>query len=156
MYDRPAVTLPPKGWRKPIPARIKRAVLKRQRNLDANTGDPLVKGHYQFDHRPPLHEREYILELDDTHPAANHPGFIFAINTGDHRKISGRDNVRMKKTNRLRGNEASFRSAVASKGEVEAVSVKFKNGFRDKVTVHRKMQSRPFPPKGSRPMGRKQ
>jgi hypothetical protein len=104
---REKVVLPPTGWRKAIPARIKREVLANQNYKSAlppHVDLPQsIAGAVHFDHRPPLHERPYIEEIDDTEPRANDPKFIFAITAQEHRELSGKDWSRMCRTDRLRG-----------------------------------------------------
>jgi|GEM_PF-3143742 len=58
--SREDVTRPPKGWRKPIPLAIKLQVIVNQHGKapDGTLLDAIKVG-IQFDHRPPLHEREY-------------------------------------------------------------------------------------------------
>ena len=90
---------PPPGWRKPMPITIKLQVIVNQRGLAPN-GEPLDAQYVgiHFDHRPPLHERLYDPERDDTVPAANDIGFIVALPTPDHQDISGKDVTRIRKT----------------------------------------------------------
>ena len=87
-----------------------------QRGL-APTGEPLdaIGSGIEFDHRPCLSEREYDSELDETIPAANDPAFIVALPASNHHAISGQDNVRIKKTARLRQSEVAFREMLRRK-----------------------------------------
>ena len=87
-----------------------------QRGL-APTGEPLdaIGAGIEFDHRPCLSERQYDSELDETIPAANDPAFIVALPASNHHAISGQDNVRIKKTARLRQSEVAFREILRRK-----------------------------------------
>lgn len=114
--SREAVVTPPPGWRKAIPIAVKLQVIVNQRGLapDGAVLDAMGDG-IQFDHRPCLAERVYDAEKDDTVPAANDPLFIIALPAPTHRKISGRDNVRMSKTARIQACEARFQEILRRK-----------------------------------------
>ena len=114
--SREYLVTPPPGWRKPIPLAIKLQVVINQRGL-APSGEPLeaIGAGIEFDHRPCLCERAYDSELDETIPAANDPAFIVALAAANHHAISGEDNVRIKKTARLRKGEVAFRETLGRK-----------------------------------------
>ena len=114
--SREDVTRPPKGWRKPIPLAIKLQVIVNQHGK-APDGTPLdaIKVGIQFDHRPPLHEREYDPELDETTPPANDIGCIVALPSHVHRELSAKDLSRMSKTERQRSRELDFRERLLRK-----------------------------------------
>ena len=128
------VKRPPKGWRKSIPLAIKLQVIVDQQGR-APDGTPLdaVGVGIAFDHRPPLHEREYDEANDDTVPAANDPRYLVALPVPEHQKISGRDVSRMKKTERQRAREQTFRDAVV------------RRACGDKRKAKGTIRSRPFP-----------
>lgn len=111
----PVIT-PPPGWRKHMPTMVKLQVIINQRGLapDGTALDALYVG-VHFDHRPPLHEREYVEADDDTIPPANDHRFIVALPAPDHRAISGADVRRMKKTRRIQRAEEDFRKLVAQR-----------------------------------------
>jgi hypothetical protein len=107
---------PPTGWRKAIPLAIKLQVIINQKGLgpDNSPLDAMVVG-VHFDHRPPLHEREYDAERDETIPAANDVRFIVALPIPAHREISKIDIKRFRKTQRQHAAENAFRSAMETK-----------------------------------------
>lgn len=113
---REMVLTPPVGWRKPIPLSVKLQVIIEQRGLapDKTPLDALSVG-VHFDHRPPLHEREYDPVADETVPPANDHRFIVALPTPLHRMISGIDVRRIRKTERQRKAETSFQNALLAK-----------------------------------------
>ena len=102
---RERVILPPKGWRKAIPKRIRRLVLKRD-------GYPEDAKGIHLDHRPPLHERPYDEAVDDTVPPANDPAFLFALTPAEHGERTPVDVSRMGKTRRLRQREDEHAEAM--------------------------------------------
>ena len=108
--SRDEVLRPPKGWRKSIPLAVKLQVIVNQRG-NAPDGTPLdaIFIGIHFDHRPPLHERVYDSERDETVPAANDIEFIVALPIPVHREMSAQDASRMSKTERQRMLEVSFR-----------------------------------------------
>lgn len=64
---------PPPGWRRPsMPKGVKLAVLLRQ------------AGEVRFDHRPPVSERPFDTEANDTIPPCNDPAHIDAITPKEH------------------------------------------------------------------------
>lgn len=107
---REEVLRPPKGWRKSIPLAVKLQVLINQEGKapDGSVLDAISTG-IHFDHRPPLHERSYDPERDETLPAANDIRFIVALPIPIHRALSAQDVSRMGKTERQRRSEAEFR-----------------------------------------------
>ena len=131
---RDRVARPPKGWRKQIPLAIKLQVIVNQRGRapDGTMLDAINVG-IEFDHRPPLHEREYDEQRDETIPAANDPRFLVALPAPAHRSLSGKDLSRMKKTERQRSNEEAFRETLDRKT------------CGSKRTAKRTIRSRPFP-----------
>lgn len=108
--SRDEVLRPPKGWRKSIPLAVKLQVIVNQRGKapDGTTLDAIFVG-IHFDHRPPLHERVYDPDHDETVPAANDIAFIVALPIPIHREMSAQDVSRMSKTERQRMLEVSFR-----------------------------------------------
>jgi hypothetical protein len=104
--QRERVKLPPKGWRKAIPASIRRLVKIR----DGFAADE--KG-IHIDHRPPLHEREWDAVAQDTIPSANNALFLFAIRSDVHGKLTVDDVKRMAKTRRIRAAEDRHADALA-------------------------------------------
>lgn len=111
--SREMVPTPPPGWRKPIPLAIKLQVIVNQRGL-APTGELLdaIGAGIEFDHRPCLSERVYDAERDETVPAANDPAFIVALSAAAHHSLSGVDNTRIRKVDRLRKTELEFRETL--------------------------------------------
>lgn len=99
-----------------MPTMVKLQVIINQRGLapDGTALDALYVG-VHFDHRPPLHEREYVEADDDTLPPANDHRFIVALPAPEHRSITGSDIQRMRKTARLRETENEFREYIAGK-----------------------------------------
>lgn len=114
--SREQVLLPPKGWRKAIPIAVKLQVVVNQhgRAPDGTLLDAMGVG-IQFDHRPPLHEREYDPAADDTIPAANSVEHIVALPVPAHRKVSACDVSRMAKTSRIRSTEGRFSEILSRK-----------------------------------------
>ncbi|RWE64686.1 hypothetical protein [Mesorhizobium sp.] len=108
--SRDEVLRPPAGWRKPIPLAVKLQVIVNQqgRAPDGTPLDAIIVG-IHFDHRPPLHERVYDPEKDETVPAANDIEFIVALPIPIHREMSAQDVSRMSKTERQRMLEMGFR-----------------------------------------------
>ncbi|MER9196482.1 hypothetical protein NKI13_24900 [Mesorhizobium australicum] len=108
--SRDEVLRPPKGWRKSIPLAVKLQVIVNQRGK-APDGTPLdaIFVRIHFDHRPPLHERAYDPDHDETVPAANDIAFIVALPVPVHREMSAQDVSRMSKTERQRMLEVNFR-----------------------------------------------
>jgi hypothetical protein len=108
--SRDEVLRPPKGWRKSIPLAVKLQVIVNQRGRapDGTPLDAIFVG-IHFDHRPPLHERVYDPDRDETVPAANDIAFIVALPIPLHREISAQDVSRMSKTERQRLLEVAFR-----------------------------------------------
>jgi hypothetical protein len=107
--SREEVLRPPTGWRKAIPIALKLQVICNQKGLapDGTPLDAIFVG-IHFDHRPPLHERVYDPDRDETVPAANDINFIVALPIPIHRDISSQDVSRMSKTERQRLREVSF------------------------------------------------
>lgn len=116
LASREDVTRPPTGWRKPIPLAIKLQVIVNQQGKapDGTLLDAIKVG-IQFDHRPPLHERQYDPELDETIPPANEISCIVALPLPLHRELSARDVSRMSKTERQRALEQDFRERLIQK-----------------------------------------
>ena len=114
--SREDVTRPPKGWRKPMPLAVKLQVIVNQRGMAPN-GDLLdaIQIGIHFDHRPPIHERVYDADRDETTPPANDIEFIVALPVPAHRKISAQDRSRMGKTERQRAKELDFRQRLHRK-----------------------------------------
>lgn len=114
--SRDEVLRPPPGWRKPIPLVVKLQVIVNQqgRAPDGTPLDAIIVG-VHFDHRPPLHERVYDAEKDDTVPAANDIKFIVALPIPAHREMSRQDVSRMSKTERQRMLEMGFRERLQSR-----------------------------------------
>jgi hypothetical protein len=123
---RKPVLLPPKGWRPPaLTASVKVDVVCRQLALCAcdgclNATDRLpvrlrAARFIRFDHRPPVHEREWLPHLQDTLPAANDPAFIRALDVEHDKPITGADVTRMRKVGRIRDDEAAHAEYLAEK-----------------------------------------
>lgn len=116
VVERIPVTRPPVGWRKSIPLVIKLQVIVNQRGLGPD-GEPLdaIGAGVQFDHRPPLHEREFDQTLDDTVPAANDLRYIFAVPVRYHRELSSLDVKRMRKAERQRKSEETHQARLGQR-----------------------------------------
>jgi hypothetical protein len=116
LASREEVTRPPSGWRKPIPTAVKLQVIVNQRGV-APDGTPLdaINVGICFDHRPPIHERPYDAAADEVTPACNDPAFIIATPAPAHRTITGQDNSRMARTDRLRSGETEFQERLSRK-----------------------------------------
>lgn len=114
--SREIIERPPIGWRKPIPLAIKLQVVINQQGKgpDGQFLDALIIG-IHFDHRPPLHEREYDAARDDTIPGANDVRFIVALAVDQHRVLSKADVKRMRKTQRQFASELAFRKVLDRK-----------------------------------------
>ena len=114
--SRKPVLRPPLGWRKSIPLAIKLQVVVNQggKAPDGTPLDAITIG-IHFDHRPPLHERIYDPDLDETVPAANDIRFIIALPVPAHRALSARDLTRMSKTERQRAAEEKFQKCVSTR-----------------------------------------
>lgn len=109
---RTRVQPPPSGWRKPIPARIKLDVVIRQDGRCAVTGERLgTLAETEFDHRPPIADREYDADADDTIPPANDPAHIFATRKAPHKGLSSADATKRAKAKRLRAAQDDFEDA---------------------------------------------
>ena len=119
------ISRPPTGWRKPIPWQVKLQVVINQRGM-APDGTPLdaVGVGIHFDHRPPLHEREFDELADDTIPSANDIRFILALPAPLHRMISALDLKRMRKTQRQYTAEITFRKNMEEKRAGEKRKIK--------------------------------
>lgn len=107
---------PPPEWKRPkIPLSIVVALLKAFIRKVIGT-------EVHVDHRPPLADREFNTETDDTIPPANDPAFLEVITTADHdqrtnglkpgeKRITtvGSDAHRRAKTRRLRETPAHLK-----------------------------------------------
>ena len=114
---REVVKLPPKGWRPPRFTKAEKQFLReRQGNRCDETGvlfGPRAK--IDYDHRPPIHEREWDEKAQDTIPPGKSLDHARAILRDWHRVISGKDYSRMKKTDRIRESEAEHQRRMANK-----------------------------------------
>jgi hypothetical protein len=99
-----------------MPITVKFQVIINQRGLAPN-GEPLDPQSVgiHFDHRPPLHERIYDPNLDETVPPANDAGFIVALPIPVHRNLSRADISRIRKTERQRAAEQEFQERLHDK-----------------------------------------
>lgn len=115
---------------------VKIQVVINQRGLapDGRPLDALIAG-VHFDHRPPLHERDYDSDRDDTIPAANDVAHIVALPADHHRKLSCADRSRMCKTERQRARELEFRARV--KGKLPGKKRKAKGTIRGRASLRR-------------------
>jgi hypothetical protein len=115
--ERLRVPLPPAGFRKTIPLRIRYLVLIRQGGLDPDDGKPLdpIREGIEFDHRPPLQTRIWDEEAEDTIPPASHPDHIFARRRHAHGAASAEDLRIEAKVRRLRQAEEEHRLAMAGR-----------------------------------------
>src|SRR5258708_4001985 len=77
---------PPKDWKRPaIPARVKIDVIIIQEGKCKETGEKLGRlENTQFDHRPPVEQRQYDPETGDTIPRANDPEHMEACTIKGH------------------------------------------------------------------------
>lgn len=152
---RERVTLPPTGWRPRSPTTSEKLdIVIRQEGRCAVTGNRLgTLKETRFDHRPPIHERPWDEAKQDTIPPGaavtwTNPAtgvveqLIFAIDRRTHEQISGRDNSRMAKVDRIRSAEDRHRAALDNKGGDKERPAKPK----------RRMQSRGFDRSFKRPM----
>ena len=115
---RKPVLLPPPGWRGPnMPLSVKRQVVRNQGGFCAVSNTLIARDYsnVDFDHRPPIHEREYDPARDDTIPPVNDPDFIRAIVRPEHRTVTTSDVKRMNKVDRLRGALSEHEKAMARK-----------------------------------------
>lgn len=154
---RETVLLPPDNWRpRPLTKAEKKYILTRQDNKDAVTGvelPPLGKGLVHFDHRPPVHEREWDPIAQDTIPPANDLAKIFAILAAGekgHRAETGRDNKRMSKTDRLRIGQDAINAAMARHCGQKRQKKNTIPARKDPWPKGRKLQSRGFDKKPKR------
>jgi hypothetical protein len=69
----------------------------------------------RFDHRPPVHEREWLPHLGDTLPSANDPAFIRAVDVEHDKPVTGQDVRRMRKVGRIRTAEGEHAAYMAAK-----------------------------------------
>jgi hypothetical protein len=114
---------PPVGFRKVIPAWVKRAVRHKQQSRCATCGEPLPLSNEQveFDHDPPIQLRTWDEENSDTLPVCNDPTFIWARHDVCHdRKTFGDGNGRgdistIAKTKRAAKRQEEFRSRMCAK-----------------------------------------
>jgi hypothetical protein len=115
--QRVPLPLPPAGFRKIIPLRIRYLVLIRQGGLDPDDGKPLdpIREGIDFDHRPPLQARIWDEEAEDTIPPADDPDHIFARRRHAHGAASAEDLRVEAKVRRLRQAEEEHRSAMADR-----------------------------------------
>jgi hypothetical protein len=119
---RPVVPLPPTGWRPRPPSRRERNfIVARQNGLCAETGKPLEREskNVRFDHRPPIHEREWDEKLNDTIPPGADIRFIRAVNIAPDRKVTSIDVRRMGKVDRLRTSQERHAEAMQAKAAGE-------------------------------------
>jgi hypothetical protein len=114
---REQVTLPPTGWRpRPPTVHEKLDIIIRQSGRCAETGRKLRGLKFtRFDHRPPVHEREWDEKAQDTKPSATDIAFIRAVDLEPDKKVTGNDVRRMHKTGRIRDGEAAHAEAMARK-----------------------------------------
>jgi len=111
------IPLPPAGFRKSIPLRVRYQVLIQQRGLDPDDGEPLdaIREGVDFDHRPPLQARIWNPDTEDTIPPSNHPDHIIARRPEAHDAASAADLRIEAKVRRLRRAEEEHRQAVGGR-----------------------------------------
>lgn len=112
---------PPRGWKRPS-ITLGTEVLALRRLL-RDLGYPRI----HLDHRPPLSERQFDTESDDTIPPANHPDYIEALTPKEHDKrtngpggekritTAGSDSNRRAKTRALTKQQEEFRRRLLAK-----------------------------------------
>jgi hypothetical protein len=129
MTVRPPLPAPPPGYRPHMPLRVKLAAALHALGLDPDDVD--------FDHAPPLMQREWDPNACDTIPPANEPSAIVPRARGEHKAKTAKVDVpQIAKTKRLSKTQKAFRSAMLSKGEAAPESAPAKK--------KRKLQGRPF------------
>lgn len=118
MIDRPPQ--PPRGFRKPIPERVKQEVLLNQRYCCKECGELLVVGKglkmvANFDHRPGIEQREWNPDTKDTIPPCNDPGAIEALHLSCHDRRTRADAGTRAKTKRRQKKADAHATAMAEK-----------------------------------------
>lgn len=139
--DRPTVLLPPVGWRPPaLTGSVKVSIVLHQLGYcGCDSCKPLAEEilrheinrqpppagqkpmrifwaqHIRFDHRPPIHEREWDPFLKDTIPPANDITFIRAVAMQHDRPVTAADVSRMAKVKRIRAGAAEHAAVMAAK-----------------------------------------
>lgn len=123
---------PPKDWKRPtMPKGVVARVFTAQGGRCKVSGDKLMPGCTQYDHRPPLSERKFDTEAWDTIPRANDPAFIEALTTKAHDKRTNGPGGEKRIT--TYGSDAHARAKIR------------KLTGANKPKVKAKIPSRPFP-----------
>lgn len=91
----PAGTFRVSDYRKPIPEKVKRAVIARD---------------HDFDHRPPLCDRDYDTEAGDFIPPQHDPNYIFPTTKGRHKELTTGRREGAEKTVTTRGSDVGERA----------------------------------------------
>ena len=133
-------TAPPKGFRKTPGLKVKlEALLRHGPVLDADGNRVTDLAQIQWDHSPPIQQREYCKFDKDTIPAANDPEFIIPRAIEVHQdKTAKKDIPEIAKTKRLSDDQREFRRRILSKN-TENLETSHKR------PAGRKIPSRPFP-----------
>lgn len=115
--QRERIRLPPTNWRpRPPTWREKCEILIRQSGKCAITNKKLRGLTFTiFDHRPPLHEREWNPNTEDTIPSGTDINFIRAVDVDADKPVTSADQTRMNKTDRIRDGEDAHIQALNDK-----------------------------------------
>lgn len=134
-------TAPPKGFRKHIGLEVKlRALLLHGPVFGPDNERITELEAIQWDHCPPIMQREYDTSLGDTLPPANDPAYIIPKAVPDHHKKTNEvDKPAIAKTKRLSDKQLLFRAQVLAKTYPETELPASGPGPK------RKIASRPFP-----------
>lgn len=137
---RKPVLAPPKGFRKTPGLRVKlEALLRHGPVLDAEGNRITDLAQIEWDHCPPLMQREYQPSHMDTIPAANDPEFLIPRAIKAHQKKTAQTDIpEIAKTKRLSDEQRQFRRRILSKTSNDLET------YRERPT-RRKIASRRFP-----------
>jgi hypothetical protein len=127
--------------RKTIPLGVKRMVLTRQGGYCPECGE-VLRNDTEYDHRPAIILRQVNAAGDDYDPPQNDPDHIEALHKSCHLR-------------RTVGRVVGAAKTVTTKGSDAGLAAKFRRLERPIKTKRKwpsgpKMQSRPFPKKGTR------
>lgn len=132
----------PKGFRKYMGLEVKLQALLLHGPVIASDGSRITElDKIQWDHCPPIMQREYSASLKDTIPAANDPAYIIPRAAPDHHtKTNKIDKPAIAKTKRLSKEQIAFRNKILAKTEPEKDFQKHMEVTKPK----RKIMSRKF------------
>lgn len=137
---------PPKGFRKHMGLKVKlQALLIHGAVYDCDGIQITDLNLIEWDHCPPLMQREYNAFNGDTIPPANDPAYIIPRFCGTHKaKTARKDIPEISKTKRLADEQYAFRARILAKNDPESDFKGSMSGLERSQRPKRKIPSRPF------------